>query len=93
LNLRPLGYEHPNRCLIPLPRSPPSLPFAGRLPIGISSIATSAEASHRVLVTGLVTVRPQLREYDNRHSLEFPMTGLLVQEVTLQSRTWLASGW
>ena len=55
MNLRPLGYEHPNRRLNPLPRSPPSLPIAGHLQTGISPVAARVEPSRHVLVTGLVT--------------------------------------
>jgi hypothetical protein len=52
---RPLGYEHPNRRLSPLPWSPPSLHILGRAGRGVSSVATRAEPSRLVLVTGLVT--------------------------------------
>jgi hypothetical protein len=55
LNLRPLGYEHPNRRLDRLPRSPQSLPITGDLPIGDSVVSTRADAPRHVLVTGLVT--------------------------------------
>jgi hypothetical protein len=55
LNLRPLGYEHPNRRLSPLPWSPPSLHVLGHAGRGVSAVATRPETCRHVLVTGLVT--------------------------------------
>lgn len=40
LSLRPLRYEHPNRRLTPLPRSPPSPLFSEHIAVGASSVAT-----------------------------------------------------
>lgn len=40
LSLRPLRFEHPNRRLTPLPRSPPSPLFSEHIAVGASSVAT-----------------------------------------------------
>ena len=55
MNLRPLGYEHPNCHLTPLPSPPPSLHVFGRAGRGVSSSVTRVEMCRCVLVTGLVT--------------------------------------
>ena len=55
MNPRPLGYEHPNGCLDPLPQSLAYRCIFVLIAMCGPFIATCAEPSHGVLVTGLVT--------------------------------------
>ena len=55
MNPRPLGYEHPNRRLNPLPQSPPSPLFSEHIARRRLIHPKAFKPSRGVLVTGLVT--------------------------------------